>query len=235
MATVNEGPPPSRRTDREYEEELRKLRDNLLRMAGRVEQMIASSVRALMERDTALAKATIEEDWKVNRAEVETDEHCLIILARRQPMASDLRFITLALKMVTDLERIGDLAVNICERVFDIANGPPFVIHQDIPTMTQIVQSMVSESIDAFVNSDAVRAQAAIERDNEVDDLYHRVFRDVLALMTRDPQQVENCIHVQSVAKWLERMGDHATNLAELVVFMVKGKDIRHMGQRPEV
>lgn len=221
-------------TSTEYEEELRQLRENVLLMAGRVEQMIAQSVRALMESDADLARATIEEDWKVNRAEVDTDELCLLILAKRQPMASDLRFITLALKMVTDLERIGDLAVNISERAIDLASGGSVAMHDGIPTMATIAQKMVSDSIDAFVNEDAAKAQAVIEDDNEVDELYHQIFRDLLARMTSDPGAVQHGIHIQSVAKWLERVGDHATNLAELVIFMIKGKDIRHMGSRNE-
>ncbi len=219
-------------TNREYEGELRALRENLLLMAGRVEQMIAQSVRALVERDADLARATIEEDWKVNQAEVDTDELCLLILAKRQPMASDLRFITLALKMVTDLERIGDLAVNISERAIDLSTAKTGTLYDGIPTMAAIAQKMVSDSIDAFVNEDADKAQAVIDHDNDVDDLYHQIFRDLLARMTRDPAIVQDGIHVQSVAKWLERMGDHATNLAELVVFMVKGKDIRHLASR---
>ena len=221
-----------RHTDREYEDELRSLRKSLLLMAGRVEQMIAQSVQALLERDPDLARQTIEEDWKVNLAEVETDELCLLILAKRQPMASDLRFITLALKMVTDLERIGDLAVNISERAIDLAGEPSTVLHEGISQMAQIAQDMVSQSIDAFVNADAEKASAVIARDNEVDELYHRVFRDLLDQMLKNPAILQQGIHVQSVAKWLERMGDHATNLAELVVFMIKGKDIRHMGSR---
>lgn len=216
-------------TDREYENDLKKLRESLLKMAGRVEEMIASSVKALVERDIALARSTIAADHLVNRAEVETDELCLVILAKRQPVASDLRFITLSLKMVTDLERIGDLAVNICERAIDLGQDAPLKPWVDVPRMAAIVQAMVRDSIDAFVAGDADRAQSVIERDRELDELYIRVFRELLSAMLADTSIVERGIHAQSVAKWLERMGDHATNLAEQVVFMVKGKDIRHM------
>src|SRR3954452_6348093 len=145
-------------TDREYENELKKLRERLLKMAGRVEEMIADSVRALVDRDVALAKRTIDADHLVNRAEVETDELCLVILARRQPVASDLRFITLALKMVTDLERIGDLAVNICERAIDLGQEPPLKSCVDVPRMATLAQWMVRDAIDAFVAGDAERA-----------------------------------------------------------------------------
>jgi len=216
-------------TDREYENELKKLRERLLRMAGRVEEMIADSVRALVEQDVPLARRTIEADHLVDRAEVEVDELCLVILAKRQPMASDLRFITLSLKMVTDLERIGDLAVNICERAIDLDQDPPLKPWVDVPRMANIVQAMVRDAIDAFVAGDAERAQSVVERDASLDELYTRVFRELLSTMLHDGSKVERGIHAQSVAKWLERMGDHATNLAEQVVFMVKGKDIRHL------
>jgi len=215
-------------TDREYENELKKLRERLLRMAGRVEEMIADSVRALVERDMALARRTIDSDRLVDRAEVETDELCLVILAKRQPVASDLRFITLSLKMVTDLERIGDLAVNICERVLDLGQDAPLKPWVDVPRMGSIVQAMVRDAIDAFVAGDADRAQSVVDRDHALDELYTRVFRELLSAMLNDGSKVERGIHAQSIAKWLERMGDHATNLAEQVVFMVKGKDIRH-------
>lgn len=215
-------------TDREYENELKKLRERLLRMAGRVEEMIADSVRALVEQDMALARRTIEADRLVDRAEVETDELCLVILAKRQPVASDLRFITLSLKMVTDLERIGDLAVNICERVLDLGQDAPLKPWVDVPRMGSIVQAMVRDAIDSFVAGDADRAQSVVDRDHALDELYTRVFRELLSAMLNDGSKVERGIHAQSIAKWLERMGDHATNLAEQVVFMVKGKDIRH-------
>lgn len=217
-------------TDREYDNQLRHLRDKLLLMAGHVEHMVAQSIRALVERDVKIARHTIETDRKVNQCEVEIDELCLLILAKRQPMAGDLRFITLALKMVTDLERIGDLAVNICERAIDLAQVPPLRNYDDIVRTTELVQSMVRDAIDAFVHADDRKAEAVIARDSEVDELYHQIFRDILQTMMRDSAAIQRGIHVQSIAKWLERMADHSTNLAELVVFMVKGRDIRHLG-----
>ncbi len=217
-------------TDREYDNQLRQVRDKLLLMAGHVEAMIANSVRALVDRDVALARRTIEHDHKVNQFEVETDELCLVILAKRQPMASDLRFITLALKMVTDLERIGDLAVNISERAFDLAGEPALGSFDDLSSMADLVQSMVRDAIDAFVHGDDDKAQRVIDRDVQVDDLYHELFRTLLLRMREDPPALERGIHLQSVAKWLERMADHATNIAEQVIFMIKGKDIRHVG-----
>jgi len=217
-------------TDREYDNQLRQVRDKLLLMAGHVESMIANSVRAVVERDVNLAQRTIENDHKVNQAEVETDELCLVILAKRQPMASDLRFITLALKMVTDLERIGDLAVNISERAIELAAEPPLMSYDDIIRTADIVQSMVRDAIDALIRADDAKAEDVIARDDEVDELYHQIFREILQMMRKDPSAIQRGIHIQSVAKWLERIADHSTNLAELVVFMVKGKDIRHVG-----
>ena len=201
-------------------------------MASRVEEMIATSVRAVTERDPELARKTISIDRQVNADEVSTDEMCLLILAKRQPVAGDLRFVTLALKMVTDLERIGDLAVSISERAIQLATEPSIKPYDDIPKMAVVVQAMVRGAIDAFVSRDAEKAKAVIARDDEVDELYHKVFRELLAVMTKDGSLVERGIHVQSVAKYLERMGDHSTNLAEQVVFMVEAIDIRHAGKR---
>ncbi len=219
-------------TDREYEGQLAELRERLLRMAGVVEQMIIDSVRATLDQDKALAATTIERDMTVNRLEVESDELCLLILAKRQPMASDLRFVTLALKMVTDLERIGDLAVNICERAIDLASHTQPWRWEMIESMGRIVRAMIRDAIQAFVDRDVAKAQAVLERDDEVDKLYWTVFRDALDTMRKQPDAVHDGIHVQSIAKYLERMGDHSTNLAEQVVFMIKGKDIRHMGRK---
>ena len=219
-------------TARQYEEELQQIRESLLLMAGHVEQMISCAGRALVQRDTELARRTIEQDRLVNRAEVEIDERCLLILAKRQPMASDLRFVTLVMKMVTDLERIADLAVNICERAIDLSRGTQVVVHADIPIMSQFVETMIGDAIDAFVNRDSSKAWAVIQRDDDVDELYHQVFEDLLERMRAHPNAVHQLIHVQSVAKWLERMGDHSTNLAELVIFMVEGRDPRHPGKR---
>jgi len=211
-----------------FEDELLELREDLLEMAGRVEDMIHRSGRALVDRDEALASATIALDGAVNSAELAIDERCLKILARRQPVAADLRLIAVALKMVTDLERIADLAVNICERAIDLARAEPIVVHPDLPLMTQRVESMVQDAIDAFVRGETRKAWSVIERDDEVDDLYNQVFEDSLVRMREEPRDVHQLIHVQSVAKWLERMADHATNLAELVIFMIEGRDVRH-------
>ena len=218
-------------TDREYASELRKVHENLLRMAGQVEQMIADASRSLVEHDQLLASKTIDADHKVNRIEVDTDEACLLILAKRQPMATDLRFITLAMKMLTDLERIGDLAVNISERTLALDCGPTASVSERVTRMSQIVQGMVRDATDAFVARDVSGAEEIFARDEEVDDLYRDVTREIQHGMFKDPQQVEPGIHFSAVVKFLERIGDHANNLAELAIFLVKGKDIRHVGK----
>ena len=208
------------------------LREDLLLMAGRVEEMIGRSGRAFVERDTSLARETIRLDELVNRAEVEIDERCLRLLSRCRLDAGDLRFITLALKMVTDLERIADLACNICERAIDLSQAPPVVIHNEVPAMAALVEVMVKDAIDSFVSADAPKAHRVLRRDDDLDELYRRVFEDTLERMRSDSDKLHQLIHVQSVAKWLERMGDHSTNLAELVIFLVEGRDVRHAVER---
>ncbi|NUP06526.1 MAG: phosphate signaling complex protein PhoU [Polyangiaceae bacterium] len=219
-------------TDKEYEAELTKLREGLLLMGGRVEEMIANSIRALVERDSDLARRTMDADHQVNRAEVDTDELCLRILARRQPVASDLRFITIALKLVTDLERIGDVCVNICERAIELNEEPPLKSLADMPKMTETIQAMVHDALDAFVADDPEMAQEVIDRDRMVDAYYAETFRALLTYMIEDPRNISRAMSLQAVAKHLERIGDHATNLAEMVVFMVQGTDIRHTGRK---
>lgn len=222
-------------SDRGYEAQLRRLRERMLTMAGRVEQMVARSVRSLVERDSELAMQTIADDRLVDQAEVEADEQCLVILATRQPVASDLRFITLCLKTVTDIERIGDLAVHICQRALELNAQSPAAPYPDLPRMATLVKAMIHDAMEAFVVGDVELARGVMARDDEVDELYARIYRGLLKLMKEDSCNVERGIHVQSVAKWLERMGDHATNMAEQVIFMVEGKDVRHLGQHREV
>jgi phosphate transport system protein len=217
-------------SDQVYEEELRRLREHILLMGAKVEEMISNSMKALVERDTHLARELIQFDHQINRLEIETDELCLKILARRQPVASDLRFITIALKLVTDLERIGDCGVNICERVVELNDEPALKPYAELENMAEVAQGMVRDALDAFVESDAERAEAVIEKDAVLDAYYADTFRVLLTYMMEDPRNIYRATRVQSIAKYLERIGDHATNLAEMVVFMVRGKDIRHSG-----
>jgi phosphate transport system protein len=217
--------------NRNYETELDDLRQGLLLMAGRVEEMIRTSIRALIERDDGAARKTIEQDRRVNRAEIEIDELCRQILAGHKLEATDLRFVTLAFKMVVDLERIGDLAVNISERVLGMGDVGPEAPWDAITQMSEWTRSIVKDAIDAFVDSDAAKALAVIDRDDEVDELYSQTFRLLFDHISQHPSALEWGIHLLSVIKWLERMSDHGTNLAEQVVFMVQGTDIRHAGK----
>jgi len=221
-------------TDREYERELETLHERIILMGRTVQAMIADSMRAMLVRDTDLAHRTIERDHEVNRLEVETDDLCLRILARRQPAGSDLRFVTIALKLVTDVERIGDLCVNIAERAIELSQAPADALGSDLPAMAQAAEGMVRDALQAFIAADAELAFAVIARDRTVDALYAQVFRKLLTRMAQDPAQTHWVTRVQAVAKYLERIGDHATNLAEMVVFMIKGKDIRHVGRLEE-
>jgi phosphate transport system protein len=188
-------------------------------------------MKALINRDNDLAHRMIDYDNEIDSLELSIDEHCLRILARWQPVASDLRFITTALKIVTDLERIGDIGVNICERTIELSDEPPLKPYIDLPKMADVVQGMIRDSLDAFVAQNAERAQAVLERDHLVDAYYGQVFRELLTYMIEDTRTIHNAIRVQAIAKYLERIGDHATNLAEMVVFMTRGKDIRHPGR----
>jgi phosphate transport system protein len=168
----------------------------------------------------------------VNLLELEVDESCRRLLALRQPAASDLRFITTALKIVVDLERIGDLAVNIAERAIDLNQSPPLRPVHDLTRLAQLCQSQVRKALDAFVDADPEKAQAVIKDDDLLDALYHNLFNELLALMMEDPRNIRRANSLLFVAKHLERLGDHATNVAEMVVYMVRGTDVRHPHSR---
>ncbi|MFO7156031.1 MAG: phosphate signaling complex protein PhoU [Pseudomonadota bacterium] len=219
-------------TDKIYAAELSELRQKLLTVGGLVEHAIERSVRALAERDSELASQVIADDARINVLEVEIDELCLRMLALRQPAASDLRFITFALKIVTDLERMGDLATNIAERAISLNKEPPLGPYVDIPRMASISASMVKDVLDAFVAADSKKAREVLERDNEVDELYHSIFREVVDIMSKDASTSSRAMSILFVAKHLERIADHATNVAEMVIFFVEGRDVRHPRSR---
>lgn len=226
--------PNSTHTSKLYEQELRNLREKLLLMGSLVEEMISKGSLAMTTRDTVLAQATIKTDRRINRLECEVDELAMRILATRQPVASDLRFITTALKIVTDLERIGDLCVNICERVVELNEEPPLPPVGDLASLAEEASAVVHEALDALVARDVARATELLTRDDGIDEHYARIFKDVLDLMARDPKSVYRATRVQSIAKYLERIADHAMNVAETVVFLVKGTDIRHWNKKQD-
>jgi phosphate transport system protein len=224
------GPPAH--TDRHYEQELKDLREMLLAMGGKVEAAIAGSVRAVVERDAELAKRVKASDVEVNRLEVKIDDACRRLLALRQPAASDLRFITTALKIVTDLERMGDLAVNVAERAADLAQAPPLGPMHDLAQLADLAEGQLRKALDAFVERDPVKAEEVLRGDDHLDALYLKIFNELLAVMMEDSRAIRRATGLLFAAKHLERVGDHATNVAEMVVYMVRGTDIRHPRSR---
>lgn len=215
-------------TNKEFEQELRTLREKLCAMGGKCEQQITLAMQALADRDDELAKKVIDGDHAVDRDESEIDELALQILATRQPVASDLRFLTMSLKFVTDLERIGDHAAGIAKRALELNHLPTLDGAPDLNTLAQMVQKNLRAALDAFVSRDADRATALIEADREIDKRNAKLFAELLAHVATDPASVTRVLPLTSVCRYLERIGDHVKNLAEEVVYMVKAQDVRH-------
>jgi len=220
-------------TDRGFETQLARLRTAVLEMGGLVEEQIAQGIRALTERDEALARSTIQRDHTVNRFDVEIDDLSLKLLALHQPAARDLRLITTALKITTDLERIGDLATHIAERALELTTELPATVTVDLPRMGELARAMVRKSLDAFVREDVDLALAVCNSDDVIDQQHRTQAESLLAQMASDPSLVVRGMRVLFVSKYLERIADHATNIAEMVIFMVKGRSIRHLDTVP--
>ena len=219
--------------DRHYDDELRELQHKLLEMGGFVEKQIADAIRALVTRDSEAARLTIERDKTVNRMDVEIDDLCLRLLALHQPAGRDLRLITTALKITTDLERAGDNAENICERSLELNTEPQLKPYIDIPRMAEIALAMLRDSLNAFVREDVDLALRVCAEDDKVDQLNDQIFRELISFMMEDPRAITRAMRLTFVAKYLERIADHATNIAEMVIFMVKGQSIRHLDRLP--
>ncbi|HJV59158.1 MAG TPA: phosphate signaling complex protein PhoU [Methylomirabilota bacterium] len=213
---------------RHFHEELEALKQTLLAMGGLVEDQIRRVMKALLERDDVVAREVIERDRQVNTYDVEVDEQCVSLLALHQPAAGDLRFITTAMKIVTDLERIGDQAVNIAQRVLELNVEPQLKPYIDLPRMAERAQRMVKESLDAFVARDTALARQVCEEDAEVDALKEQIFRELLTFMMEDPRTIPRAIRLILISRFMERVADHATNIAEMVIYMVEGKMVRH-------
>ena len=211
-----------------FDEELRSLKERVLRIGSMVEAAIRNSVKSLVERNSDLARKVIENDHKVNAFDVEIDEECIRLIALRQPKAKDLRFITTAMKITTDLERMGDLAVNIAERAIELNEEPQLKPYIDVPRMAEITEAMVRDALDALVKGCSKIPYEVIKRDDEVDDLNVQVFNELLFFMIQDPGTVSRATRISYVSKYLERIADHATNIAEMVIYMCEGKIIRH-------
>jgi phosphate transport system protein len=211
-----------------FEDELRGLKNRLLSMGALVEERVRQAVQALMERRPEPCEAVIAGDHEVNTLQIEIDDRALKLLALQQPMASDLRLITAAMKINADLERIGDQAVNIAENAAKILDAPPLKPLLDLPRMAEIAQQMTRDSLDAFVRRDSVLARQVLERDDEVDQLKDQIFRVLLTHMMADPGTIERALGLILISRNLERIADHATNIAEDVIFVVEAKDVRH-------
>ena len=216
---------------RQYEDELSHLKDRLLVMGGLAEERLRAAVAAIVARDAELAEQVVHGDEPLNQLHKEIDDRCFKLLALRQPMAVDLRSILAAVKINTDLERVGDLAVNIAEAGLRYLLHPPVKELVDLPRMAEIAHEMLRHALDAFVRRDVALAHSVCEKDDELDELKDRVFRDLLVLMLRNNAVVEPSLDLVLISRHLERTGDHATNIAEDVIFMVSARDVRHPGE----
>jgi phosphate transport system protein len=211
-----------------FDEELNLLKEKLLSMASLAETMIYKAVKSLAERDKSLFEVVNQDEKKVNYLQIEIDELCLKLLALKQPMATDLRFITSAMKINSELERIGDLAVNIIQRAEVLIKQPQLKPLIDIPRMAELTQKMVKDSLDAFIKRDVNLARSILIRDDQVDCLKDQIFHELLTFMLSDQSTIPRALELILVSRHLERIGDHATNIAEDVIYLVQGKDIRH-------
>jgi phosphate transport system protein len=215
-------------TSKQFEQQLRALKDKLLLMSHHAEKMIADSIQALVERRPSLSEEVIKNDDELDQLEKLIDNQCYEILALEQPVARDLRFVATALKIVRDIERIGDIAVNIAERAAELIQEPEMKRMIDLPIMAEASQRILKDSLDAFVNSDAELAEKVIRDDKFIDDCYEQIFRELLTYMMEDTKYISRALKVIFIAKHLERVGDHSSNIAEMVIFLVRGQDIRH-------
>lgn len=213
---------------RHFEEQLDDLRKRLLEMSGLVESAIYRSVHALVEKDESLAEEVLKNESRVNQMEIEIDDLAVRLLALEQPVATDLRLITAAIKINNDLERMGDLAVSIAERALNLMHEPSLNALIDIPYMANLVESMVRKALDAFVKKDAELARSVLISDDAVDDLRTGIYQELIRYMQQNPPSIPQGLNLLFVARNLERIADHATNIAEDVLFLVEGVDVRH-------
>ena len=217
-----------RHTSIQYENELQKVKDSLIYMAALVEQAIAKDVEALLRKDSLLAEKVMAEDDQIDALDVEIEEKCIRLLALRQPAAKDLRFITTAIKINGHLERIGDMASNIAEKIIILNEEPQLKPYIDLPRMAEIARSMIRESIDSFVREDIALANKVRRDDEIIDNLNEQVFRELLTYMMEDPRSIHRAMIITQISKNLERISDHAKGIADMVVYMVTGESVRH-------
>jgi phosphate transport system protein len=208
--------------------ELQQLQDEMVRMAGLAEAAIGLAVKALVSRDAEMARQVIASDDAINTLEIEVDERCLRTMALHQPEARDLRMLAMALKINNDLERMGDQAVNIAERTLELLKEPLLKPLIDLPRMADIAQRMVKDSLDAFIQQDVAKARQVCKQDDEVDRYDDQIFRELLTYMMEDPKAITRSVNLILVSRHLERIADHATNIAEDVIYLVEGRNIKH-------
>ena len=216
---------------RHFDRDIEQLKHLLLQMGAMVEDAISDSIRALLERDGAIAERVIASDDGIDRMELEIDQHTIELIAKMQPAAVDLRFVATAMKITPELERIADLAVDVCERAVELNAEPPLKPLLDIPRLANIAQEMVRESLDSFVRRDAALARQVRLRDDEVDSLTEQSFRELLTYMLEDPRNISRAIRLTFIGKYFERIADHATNICEMVVYLAEGRVIKHPGK----
>ena len=217
-----------RHTSREYERELQEIREGLLYIGALTERALERGAQALVERDSALAREIVREDEQIDRLDVDLEDKCIRLLALRQPAARDLRFITTAIKITGHLERIGDMAANIAEKVLILNELPQIKPYVDLPRMVSISRGMIRKSLDAMVREDIGLAMKVREEDTVIDQLNDQVFRELLTFMMEDPRKIQVCLYVMQISKTLERIADHAEGIADMVIYMVTGKSVRH-------
>ena len=215
---------------RHFDRNIEELKELLLRMGAMVEDQINESIRALIERDSAVAQRVIDSDSEIDRMELMIDQHTIELIAMMQPAAVDLRFVATAMKITPELERIADLAVDVCERAIELNREPPLKPLIDIPRLARMAQDMVRQSLDSFVRRDAALARQVIARDDEVDLLTEQSFRELLTYMLEDSKNISRAIRHTFIGKYFERIADGATNICEMVVYLVEGKVIKHSG-----
>jgi phosphate transport system protein len=215
-------------TSHEFETELESVRQKIFAMGRQVDEVLGLSGKALAASDVELCRQIVLGDQQTDSMELEIDHLCLEILARRQPVAGDLRLLTSGLKLVIDLERVGDMGVSIASRVLEVAQEPPLIPYDDLLRMLTTAREMLTETLAALETADTARANRAIDKDEVVDAYYTQIFNDVLSRMRESPDNIFRATRVQAISKYIERIGDHAKNIAERVIFILTGEDIRH-------
>ncbi|HNY50453.1 MAG TPA: phosphate signaling complex protein PhoU [Smithella sp.] len=218
-------------TSKHYEMELQEIKNNLIYLGALTENAIHLAMKSLTDRDTAMANQVIANDYEIDKMDKEIEEKCIKMLALRQPTAIDLRFITTAIKITGHLERIGDMAVNIAEKVVQLNEEPKLKPYIDLPNMSSIVERMVAKSLDAMIKKDLQLAEEVRRIEQEVDDLNEQIFRELLTFMMEDSKSIHRALLIMHVSKNLERIADHAQGIADMVTYMITGENVRHLAK----